>query len=183
MASAPLILWHGGRPWTGPLEVRPAHPSAIQHGPGLYFTTSASTAREYARGGGTVFRFEVDPDFVRLSDSKLDVELMRAWVQRRSRLKHRAEILADLDRAAARFTTPEIPAAVLLNLGVNYAALSGDHGPALAAFYREHGIDGDVVRQSGEDWVVLWNFDKVRSYKRVPAGDAIDSPRLAAGLF
>lgn len=164
------------------MEVRPARSADIVHGPGLYLTTGADTARKYARGGGSVFRFEVDPDFVRLSDSKIAFEDMLRWAKERPRLKHKQEILADLLRVTSRIDmtshTPMIPAAVLLNLGVNYEALSGDHGPALAAFYREHGIDGDVVRQSGEDWVVLWNFDKVRGYRVAKPDEVLDAPRL-----
>jgi len=172
----PIVLWHGSRAWSGPPEVRPAKGSRVEHGPGLYLTTSYETARRYARGGGSVMRFEIDPDIRWLENESLPLADAERFLVGRPRLRKRDETIADLRRVAARMTArlggDRVPAAALLNLMVNYESLTGDHGPALAEFLVSHGIGASLANElSGEDWVLLFDPRKIRSYRKVPAGE------------
>lgn len=177
--TPPLVLWHGSQRWEGPPEIRVARKGQVEHGPGIYLTTSATTARKYAKGGGSVLRFELDPELGWLEESRLDAEAMVRFLEERPRLRRREAIVADVRRAAARMRRDDLPAAVLVNLLVNHDALRGEHGPALAAYLVAHKIDASHVVQSGEDWIVLFNPRKVRSWKRVPGGSVDDAPRVA----
>jgi hypothetical protein len=183
--SAPLVLWHGGRPWVGPVEILPGSPKDQQHGPGIYLTTGASTARRYARGGGVVMRVEVEQPLRWLDDARVRLADAKAWAKNEPGLRHRREILADLDRNAARTVGDTILAEVLVNLCVNYEVLSGEHGPSLARWLVAQGIDAYAFKpplfttdESNEDWVVIFNPEKILSRRRATPAEVVDQPRL-----
>jgi len=133
-----------------------------------------------------VIRFEVEPDLRLLESTKVPVEALKSFVRSTPRLKAREKIFADLwanaRRVAARTGEDDqkvaIPASVLVNLMVNYRAIGGEPGLALSRFLVSLGVDADLISQGLEDWVLLFNLDKIRSWKKVPAGEAVDSPRL-----
>jgi hypothetical protein len=179
-ASAPLVLWHGSQRWEGPPRIVTSRKGQVEHGPGLYLTTSADTARKYAKGGGSVMRFEVAP-LRWLGDAWLPADTMVRFLRSLDRVKNRTKIEADIRAVEERLRSRRngsVPAAILVNLMYNHGALSGDKGPALAEFYTRHGIDADHVTKGNEDWVVLFNLDKILSHRKVCAGDACDSPRI-----
>jgi len=175
--TAPIVMWHGAHRWEGPPEIRALRQGHAEHGPGIYMTTSVDTARKYAKGGGSLIRFEVDRDLVLLEDVRLPVSEMIAFVKERPRLKHKSEIMADLERAHERMKGP-VHADVLNNLFVNYRVSVGAHGPELARFFVEHSIDASAVYQGQDDWLVLFNPKRIQTWKVVPAGKAEDAPRL-----
>lgn len=176
--SEPLVLWHGSQHWEGPPTLQPAGKRKSEHGSGLYLTTSADTARKYAKGGGSVLRFELDPNLSFIGMTTIDLQTAIDFVRSRPRLKNRAAIEDDMRRVAGRRPDNRLLAVAVENLMANHGALTGSHGPALAQWYVSLGIDASLVRQSNEDWVVLYNLDKIRRYERVPAGQAVDSPLL-----
>jgi hypothetical protein len=152
----------------------------MEHGAGLYLTTSEATARYYARGGGQVLRFELDPEIVALGDTRIDARILADFVRDAPRLRHRKEILADLSRASDRSwearSSRAIMAATLVNLLHHYKVLTGSMGPAVAQFYVSQGIDSDWIRPTSsndpaERWLVLFNLAKIRriwfAYSRV----------------
>lgn len=196
--TAPLVLYHGtGRGWTMlEQDIRPSAAKRMAWGPGFYLTTNPETARKYAKGGGRVLRFELDPGLVLLGSratATLRFELadLLAFVARLPR--KRREIAAGLrridERAREYGTTsgPTIFAEALVNLAANENALTGDAGPAIARWYVAHGVDGALERSRGcagdEDWVILWNMRKVRDHRFLaPREDPGASPRILAGL-
>jgi hypothetical protein len=173
-----LVLWHGGQRWDGPPEVKPAKKGTHEHGPGLYLTTSASTARKYAKGGGSIIRVELDPDLTWLEGALISASSMTWWLKSRERLRNRQKVIDDLAATSQRLNRDVIPASVLVNLMVNHEAITGGHGPALAQLLSARGIDASLVRQGNEDWVVLFNPARIVSWKKVPAGETNDLPRV-----
>lgn len=171
--NPPLVLWHGSRAWEGKPEVRPSRKGRSEHGPGIYLTTSYQTATGYAKGGGVVQRVDVSSDLGWLEGSAVPLADMKAFVEARRGLRKKRELLADLDWSAQRTKNAGegmLWASSLVTLFVNHEAITGDHGPALAAFLVEHGIDASLANErSGEDWVVLFNPAKVVRVQRAPA--------------
>ena len=171
---APIIMFHGAHRWSGPPQLQPASMKNMEHGPGLYLTSDESTARSYAKGGGVVLRFEIDPKIRKLDDARISALTMIDFVRSTPRIKHRKEVVADLlaaDARAAAHGRDEVAAATLVNLLHYYKSLTGPVGPAVAHFYVLHGIDADVIRPSsgkpGETWMTLFNLDAIVRYARV----------------
>ena len=179
-----LVFYHGSQRWEGPPKIVAHRKGHAEHGPGIYLTTSWETANKYAKGGGVVHRVKIDPDTRWLEDTKLPASDMRAFVKGLPRLRHRDDILDTLVRMEARLG-PMLPAEYLVNAFVNRDVASGQHGPALAAFLTENGIDASHVRvHAGEDWVVVFNPLQICAIERLlPAqamkeGFAFDLPRV-----
>lgn len=187
--TAPIVLWTGARRWEGPPTILPSTKGRVEHGPGIYFTTRLDTARKYARGGGVVMRFEIDPDFIWLEQAIVPTDALIAWVKSRPGLRKKKEIITDLRSNAAR-TSQRLGegmshAEALLNLLVNYEAVTGAHGPALAEFFAGMGIGASHAKSSfDEDWVVLFDPSKIVAFRRMsPTDSTVDLPRVArAGL-
>jgi hypothetical protein len=87
-------------------------------------------------------------------------------------------VLVDLEASRARSRTGLLPAATLVNLLLYHQALAGQAGPALAEAYVERGIDAGVDHKGAEDWVVLFNLDKIAKYERVSPKELEDAPRI-----
>lgn len=181
---ASITMWHGARKWKGPPVVRASRTKRIVHGPGIYLTNRYETAAKYAKGGGVVMRVEIKPDLVWLEDAgaAATIEEMIAFLQERPRLPKRAEIIADLQVCTKRMYPRPCPTVVLANLMINYNALSGDHGPALAKFLADHGIQVSHVEHHSEDWVVVFDPSVILSMTPTRAKDVhsedYDLPRI-----
>jgi hypothetical protein len=176
--SGPLVLFHGAHRWTGEPELRPAGKDKSNHGSGLYLTTSIDTAGSYAKGGGQVLRFEVQP-LVFADEVRIPLETVVAFVKSLPRLKNKQAIVDDLRRYATRVGKDMMPTYVVENLMQNNDALKGAFGPALAAFFVEQGVDASLVTKGNEDWVVLYNLDKIESYRKATPAELLrDSPRV-----
>jgi hypothetical protein len=160
-------FWHGAQGWEGSVDIRPSRPKSYEYGPGLYLTTQLRTAKQYGRGAGCLIEMELAPTTRWLEDAHLEMADMEAFLKERSGLRRRPAILADLHRCLDRMRERQpdlttLPAPILVNLCVNHDALSGSHGPALARFLVDHGIDASYQNKSIEEtWVVLFNPEVV----------------------
>lgn len=158
--------------------MQPAGKMKSEMGSGLYLTTSYETAKKYAKGGGTVLRFFLDPDLTFANNSRVSFEAASTFIDGIPRLRHKAEIQGDLQRAADRVGGDPF-AYMLENLMHNHGALTGEKGPMLARFLVEQGIDASLVPHGDEDWLVLYNLDKILSYEKVPKKEVVwDLPRI-----
>lgn len=167
-----LVLWHGAQRWSGPPEIRPAKSMKdVEYGPGFYLTTDVDVARSYAKGGGVLLRFELQPNLRWLDDARIPYSEMAAFVESIPRLRHKKEILADLARNQERTGKVDGAAAVVGNLMHYHEAVAGESGVHLVQFYLYHGIDADRVTGKGlrgdAEYVVLYNLDKIVRYERV----------------
>lgn len=180
------FFYHGSQRWDGPPEIRKARKGQIEHGPGLYLTTSIDTARKYAKGGGVVLRFEIEMPLRWLEDARIPAKEMIRFVREAmpAPKAKRVKVIADIEahasraRSAGRGEDPAILAGVLVNLLLYYGAVKGEGGPALARYLVERGIDAGHVQTSGEDWVVLFNLDKIVRFNRVSPSVVEDAPRV-----
>ncbi len=178
-------MWHGSQRWEGKPEVRAHKRGHAEAGAGIYTTTSYETARKYAKGGGAVIRFELEPDIRWLEEARISPAEIVAFVHAERGMKKRKEIIADIERVAARTPGRDISAATIVNLMVNHEAIAGTPGQSLAAFLVAHGIDASHDRRGNEDWVVIFNPAKIRSTKVIAAKDIAvadyDLPRIQRG--
>jgi hypothetical protein len=148
----------------------------MEHGPGFYLTTSESTARRYAKGGGVLLRVELEPEIHLLESRRLPAADLATLVRGIPRLRRKKEVLVDLEAARARSRDQTtVPANTLVNLLHYHKALTGEVGPVVAEFYAGRGIDGDLVQpgsrsEADEKWLVLFNLRKIvrvdRTYSR-----------------
>jgi hypothetical protein len=174
----PIVVYTGTQVWEGRPYIKDSRKGHSEHGPGLYFTTRLQTARKYAKGRGTVLRVEVDPKFLWLEDTQVPVETLVNWVTSRRGLRKKKEIIDDIVVRGGGGLAPGMRrATILVNLMVNYDAITGTHGPALAEFLAALGIGASHLRMSGgEEWIVLFDPSKVTSWRRVAPDDAEDLP-------
>ena len=189
--TTPVVLYHGAQRWEGAPEIVAHRKGHAEHGPGIYLTTSHETAARYAKGGGSVYRMELRPGVRWLQDAKLDKGPVLRWLKGLARLRGKEKLVAGVERVTAR-TGDTFPAEILVNQFVNAGASSGQHGPALAAFLVENGVDASLTSPPmfggtggahGEDWVIVFNPDVLRSVTKVPAREVgkqapFDLPRV-----
>lgn len=162
-------MWHGGR-ITGMAEVRPGRSGHYEYGAGIYLTTAYETARRYARGGKATYIVEVQRPLRWLEQTRGDVADMIQWVRRQPGLRHKKEIIEDLETRTTQFAQGNVPLHYLVNLAVNYQVLSGRHGQALAQWLVDHEVDASLEHHGTEDWVVVFNPRVIKSVRLVSAG-------------
>ena len=180
-----LIFYHGAHRWEGPPTVVEHRKGHAEYGPGIYLTTNWETANKYAKGGGSVYRIGLDPSTRFAEDVQIEVADARSFVKGLSGLRGKADILAYLDRIKAQ-RGPKMYAEYLVNAFVNRGVASGKNGPMLAAFLAHQGADASLVSHSAdEDWVVVFNPDKVCMVERLDPkqvsrkGFAFSLPKVA----
>lgn len=178
LVTPDLQLFHGGR-LVGPVELR-TRAKSMAYGPGFYMTTSYWTAREYRGGSGFTYRITVNGNLRWAHRTRLDAQGVASFLTSIPKLKRRREVLADLQRLAARRPDGTVSMTAILNtldLHQSYgASVAQDVARAIVAA----GVDASLVTSANggnEDWVVLHNVQKVRKVERL-TGPEEDAPRL-----
>ena len=162
-----IKLWHGSQRFSGNIEVKPTKRSQVVCGPGIYMTTSLSTAIQYAKGGGAIIEMSLSPDTRWMKGVKIDVNEMKAWVKNEPLLRKKKELIHDLE-LASEVKGDAIPASYLVNLCVNHESLTAQNGPSLAAWLTEHSCDAVIEPQGlNEQWVLVFNPKIVIAHKQI----------------
>lgn len=165
-----IVLYHGGR-WQGAPQILPPKKGRAEHGAGIYLTTSWSRAKSYAKGGGVVYQICIDPPQKWAEHAFIPLEEVEAFLVRTfGRGRTGKELLEACRRVSSR-TNGFVQASSLIAIVVNADASSGNKGPLLADFLSSLGIGASHVRQSDEDWVVLFDPRLVRSVHRLTPAD------------
>lgn len=173
-----FTLWHGGTRWDTAPAVQPPRSGRYECGPGIYLSTEYEDAYNYARGGKVTSLVSIASDLRLLEKARLPLASVVDFVKQVPRIKHRSEIIADLYSNVARRgeqasgSPLEIDAQVLVNLCVNYEAVAGKPGVALAAWLAEQGIDAAWHQAYGnKHWLVVFNPKVIKSNKVIRAAD------------
>jgi hypothetical protein len=178
-----LVFWHGGQWKEGPPDIVKQKGGSVEHGPGIYLTSSHERASKYAKGGGVVRRVVMSPE-TRWLDEAAPLPL-RSYLPLVASLRCssavRGRVLDDLKRASERAGSRGIESgfvhpAVLNTLSVNHRIAHGENGLRICQFMRdEAAVDADMFFASDpEVWVVVFNPDAIVSSKIVRATK--DSP-------
>jgi hypothetical protein len=178
-----MSLWHGGRGLHYSYdEMMPHGKGRWEHGPGLYLTTHYATAAKYAKGGGTVYsvtiRKGVDIDQVKVSYDDA-VEFVKRHVIKR----FQKTILNDLKNNLARKSGDdnEIFISVIVNLCLNYQALTKENTVALRKYLIDHGVDYGIVKnfggRNGDTVVVVFNPKIIVKVVKTTSKDVQSSDR------
>lgn len=172
-----FALWHGGMRWDSAPEVQAPRGGRYECGPGIYLSTDYEDAYRYARGGKVTTLVTLTSELSLLENTLLPLDTVVDFVKGLARLKHRKEILTDLRANVARKVDAhvgpaEVNAQVLVNLCVNYEAVAGKPGVALARWLAEQGIDAAWHSPHGrKHWLVVFNPKVIKSYKVIRAAD------------
>lgn len=172
MAKGRLHAYHGTRNWQG-LGIRPQPAARAEHGPGIYLCTGYATAAKYGKGG-RILLFDLDEDLRWLERSTIPLfEAKRAAIAifgASAGARIGIDLEAHAARVSARLGGDAVDASVFLNLAIDAKVAHGARGVALAAYFASRGIGASLVRQSGEDWIVVFDPSIVTGI--VPMTDA-----------
>lgn len=150
-------FWHGAQKWGGRPEIRPSRAKSYEDGPGFYLTNQLDTAKKYAKGAGCLIEVHLSAQTRWLQGHRLPIEAMLEFLDSCHRLRGRPRIVEGLEHAAQREQRTDLSTASLVNLCVNEDALTGSHGPSLAAWLVKHGVDATHEPHGAESRVVLFN--------------------------
>jgi hypothetical protein len=165
-----MILWHGGRDLEYSFQkIIPSKSKRWEFGPGLYVTTHYETARKYAKGGGSVYKVEFDLG-TNIKDINVPIDIVSNFVNSYVIGKHKKPILEDLhNNMKKRDTIGFVNAEVILNLMINYDAVSSKNTVALNKFLVDLGADyviGDRFGGRNETIFCLLNKEKIKKVKK-----------------
>lgn len=150
-------FWHGAQKWDGCPEIRPSRAKSYEHGPGIYLTNALDRAKSYARGAGCLVEVDLAAETRWLEGHRMPLSVMKEFLTQAPGLRHRREIVDHLNRVAERQGQESVLTSSLVNLCVNFDALTGKHGPALAKWLTAHGVDASHAEHGHESWVVVFN--------------------------
>jgi hypothetical protein len=177
-----VVLWHGGRDVEYSYdEVRSHKGGRWEHGPGLYLTTSYTTASKYAKGGGKLYKVTVNLTGNEMDDVVIPFDDMADFVKRFVVGSKRPDMITDLKNNMARTKTDGVRAAVLVNLCLNYGAIQNTKTSVLRQFLIDHGVDYSVVNNYGgshETVVVVINPKIIKKVEIIPASTVKDNFNL-----
>lgn len=165
-----LRLYHGGR-WRGSPEIRSPKKGNMEHGPGIYCSTSWSRANDYARGGNVVYCLTICSPGLWADEARIPVMDALSFISSTWGNGKIAKDLSDSVRRVASRTGDTIPAESFLAIVVNSDRGVGSKAVPTAHFLVDHGIDASRISMGNEDWVVIFNPGLVVRVDQVSSRD------------
>lgn len=181
MAADLIRLWHGSQRWDPPPEIRAPAKGNAEHGAGIYACAHLTTAKKYAKGGGSLVELGLRSNLHFLEDIKVKAQTLIDFASTLPRLKKRAAIIQDLENCAQRSRDGStIGLNTLLNLVVNHDAAVGVPAVEITHFLHAMGADASLwERPGGDDWLVIFNPDIIeKSVVRPSATIALEDWQL-----
>ncbi|MGH0003537.1 hypothetical protein ACQU0X_25965 [Pseudovibrio ascidiaceicola] len=166
-----IKMWHGSKRWTGVPEIRQSKRGKAEAGPGIYLTTSQQRARSYARGGGCLVHFELDPKTKFAHEVQLDPADALQFLEC-VRLSNRQLLEKDVayetnEPGKLRET---ICAETLITLMINTNNSHGRTGKDFCDYLVARGVQAGFHRAYGnEDWIVVHDTSIIKSSRKVYA--------------
>lgn len=172
MPQPPIEMWHGSRRWDGNPEVRAPKKGRYEAGPGIYMTTNFQTAQRYAKGGGSMMLFHLDPSLKFAHDVLIPKHEAISFVKSAKGIRNRDKIISDIESNSSRRNSDSVSAEVINNLFVNHEAASGNAGLQLVDFLKGKGVDAIFhPHSSQEHWIALINPKKVLKWFKMASKD------------
>jgi hypothetical protein len=177
-----LTGWHGSHNWSGPPEIRPPRKGRYEYGCGIFITNICERARQYAKGGGTLLRMTIilkEPPIAHT----VSLEELINFVQDCPGLRHRKNIIADLNDAAELSSRRILSAENLNNLIVNNEALTASSAPHVAKWLSDHGMPVSYNKiWAMEEWMVVFNPAVITNVEAIRTKE-IDWPNRDYPIF
>lgn len=166
-----IELWHGGRELEYSYsEFGGTKKGRWEYGPGLYLTTHYMRARDYAKGGGSTYRVQIE-EGQELQKILVDITDVNDFVSKYIIKNKQKRILESLyDNLQRGNSSSQIKLEILVNLIINDEAISNTKTKILNSYLVEKGADYSIVKRYGgreETVLVLFNRAKIKSVKKI----------------
>lgn len=172
-----IDLWHGGRGLESSYKsFKTSRSKKWEHGPGLYLTTHYLRALSYAKGGGKTYSVQLEIGN-NISDIEIKLDDVIEFIAKNVISTKRKAILNDIEENMRRLNLIDtIHAETLLNLIINYEAISLTKTQHLNQFLVQNNVDFGLVKNYGgrdETVVVVYNLNKIKKVTPIPAKDVV----------
>ncbi len=161
-----VTLYHGGK---NPSQDLVQHKKGrAEVGPGLYLTTSWTTANTYSKGSRALWAVEIKANPVWSNSKRLPGPVILEFIDSLGRKGRESYSYAErsIDRQGG-----SVPAEVLINLMVNANLSYGRPGLALQNFLIDQGVEATHYSKSMETWVIVHDPRIIQSTRKVPSSE------------
>lgn len=179
MEKANLVFLHGSRGLDekAKIEIKESKKGKFEHGAGFYLTTSYDTARKYARNSNQVWEIHLEDPVLLTGKDKLPLEDVLDFVHSQSRLKGKSRVFRDIEYSLEKsLDKSNLSILTFLNILVDNQCLTGAYGVNFSKWLVTKGFDAVAIKQSQEDWLVVFNPKKITSINVLKGYD--DKPLL-----
>lgn len=159
-----INLLHGTKNFTGKVEIRESKKGHYESGVGFYMTTSYNTARKYASNSQNILSVTLkDLNFLS-TQHKLSIDCFLDFIDAQYRMKGKNKVMREFYQHVEPDNTMKVQ--YFINLLIMHESLTGKTGVNLANWLVEKGIDAAIENHGNQDWVILFNAEKVIDIKR-----------------
>ena len=169
-----ITLWHGGRDLQYDYREVISHGKGRwEYGPGLYLTNDRSIAQRYAKGSRRLYRVTINISGANcLEDTPIPLHDAVDFVERNVKVSLRTKVIDDLTLMYTRRGN-RLFADTLVNLCINWEAISNSKTDLLRQFLIDHGIDyAHVDRYGGRNGSEVYVVINPRIITRVEFANA-----------
>jgi len=159
-----ITLLHGSKKFTGNVEIRESKKGHYESGVGFYMTTSYNTARKYASTSQNVMTVSLEELNFLNGQHKLPVDDFLDFIDSQYRMKGKNKVMREFYNHVESNNIMKVQS--FINLLIISESLAGKTGINLANWLVEKGIDAIIENHVNQDWVILFNAQKVIDIKK-----------------